>query len=32
MIFAGIIGFVVVSLGLTFLIIKGSGDSPSNYF
>jgi hypothetical protein len=32
MIFVGIIAFVVVSLGFTFVVIKGNGDSPSNYF
>jgi len=32
MIFVGIVGFVFVTLAVTALIIKGNGDSPSNYF
>lgn len=32
MIFVGIVGFVLVTLAVTALIVKGNGDSPSNYF
>jgi hypothetical protein len=32
MIFVGIVVFVAVTLGLVGLLLKGNGDSPSNYF
>ena len=32
MIFVGIVTFILVTLGVTGLLLKGNGDSPSNYF
>lgn len=32
MIFAGIIGFLFVTVALTGLVLKGNGDSLNNYF
>jgi hypothetical protein len=32
MMFAGLVGFVVVTLYFVKLVLKGNGDSLSNYF
>jgi hypothetical protein len=32
MMFAGIAGSIVVTLYVVKLVLKGNGDSPSNYF